>query len=75
MGGSTFRCNKCGECVRVSSVTELEYYQDLHKEKCDGDFVSIWIDYDKMSKEEKEKLAKQVLFRHGAIDKIKVIDR
>jgi hypothetical protein len=74
MGGSTFKCNKCENCIRVSSLEEFEEYQQEHNKTCDGKFESLWKDYDKMTKEVKEKLIKKVIFRHGELGKLEELD-
>lgn len=67
--GSTFKCDKCGEMVRVCNESELEEYQKEHNEKCSGKFESIWKNYDKMSNEDKEIMIKAVMFKQGKITK------
>lgn len=67
MGGSTYKCNACEFTVRVSSWQELEEFQQEHNHTCNGTLESIWKDYDKMSKEEKEKKLKEVMFKRGVI--------
>jgi len=68
MGGSTFKCNLCNFTVRVSSGAELDEYQQEHNKTCNGILESIWKNYDKMSKEEKDEKMKKLMFRHGVIN-------
>ena len=67
MGGSTFKCKKCDFTVRVATYEKLHVYQKDHEILCDGKLESIWKDYDKMPYEEKEKKAKESMFRYGII--------
>lgn len=64
---STFKCSKCAEIVRFSCQSELDEYIQEHKKICSGKFESVWKNYDKMTREEKDTMAKAVMFRHGKI--------
>jgi hypothetical protein len=74
MMGSTYKCNKCDECIRVHSQEEYDHYQEEHNKVCDGRYKSIWDDYDKMPKEKKEEMMKKVMFRTGKIGKLEDMD-
>ena len=67
--GTTFKCNKCEFTIRVSSQEELDDFQKEHKVICEGTLVSIWKNYDKMTKEEKEKKLEGLLFKYGVTKK------
>jgi hypothetical protein len=64
---STFKCTDCECTVRVSEQEELDECQQEHSIICKGKFVSIWKDYDKMSREEIHEKAKNVLFKKGVL--------
>ena len=68
---STFRCNKCDECFRVSNYDEFKVLWDEHKQTCDGEFENVWKNRDKMTDKEREELGKKVLFRRGKLGKFK----